>query len=129
VLLYHLTAAGVHAQSGKRIEDRESYQWFAVNLQRVQEPTSSRYVRLAVRVALRLTAIPRNWERRTAKGHQEDISDPVAAVLALPVCRLTREAQQSAENSGGRRGPDLERDSGEEVQLVAHAGGDREHGM
>jgi hypothetical protein len=45
VLLFQPGAAEVHAQAGKRFDDREIYEWFGANLHRVGEPSLGHYVR------------------------------------------------------------------------------------
>jgi hypothetical protein len=96
VLLFQPSAAEVHAQAGKWFDDREIYEWFAVNLHRIGEPSLRHYVR-----AKELKAAGMDWTDVLAVEAENKRARLVAELMQSREFGSTRERVEAFIERGG----------------------------
>jgi hypothetical protein len=77
VVFFEPSAAEVHAQAGKWLDDEEIYPWFAANLHRIREPSLRHYVR-----ARELKAAGMDWTAILATEDENPRARLVRELLA-----------------------------------------------
>ena len=96
VLLFRPGAAEVHRKAGTWFDDPEIYEWFAVNLHRVREPSLRHYVR-----AKELKAAEMDWTEVLAAETENRRARLAAEVLASAAYGSMAERVKAFVEQGG----------------------------
>jgi hypothetical protein len=96
VLVFHPSAAEVHAQAGAWFRDAEIYDWFGENLHRMREPSFRHYVR-----ARELKAAGMDWTEVLESEDENKRGRIAAEILASAAYESTGERVQAFVERGG----------------------------